>query len=46
MIYGRAAAKIARVLGHNFGPKEYGASRYVKPTMKIDGDRIVRIIPW
>ncbi len=46
LIYGRAAAKISKIIGHNFGPKAYGESRDVKPTMTIKGNRIVKTTPW
>ncbi|MBY0611306.1 MAG: hypothetical protein K2P80_03905 [Beijerinckiaceae bacterium] len=45
-VYWRASRKIASVLGYRPGPKAYEESRSVKPTMKIDGRRIVRTTPW
>ena len=46
VIYARASSKIARVAGYRSGPKEYGESRMVQPTMKVEGERIVRTIQW
>ena len=46
LILGRAAVKIARVIGYRFGPKEYAESRDIAPTMRIEGDRIVKTKPW
>ena len=46
LVLGRAAVKIAKLIGYRHGPKEYTESRDVAPTMRIKGDRIVKATPW